>query len=548
MLRKINIQNVVLIERQEIEFGSGLNVLSGETGAGKSILLDSIGLISGSRAESSKVRRGEEKALIVGHFDSPKSINLILDDNDIDVDDELILKRSLKADGKSKAYVNGEPVTRAVLSEIGANAVEIHSQFETRGLLDETTHIDLLDGRIEGWKDRRKRVLESFEKFKNLRKQLDNKIKEAEKARLEEDYLRHIFEELEGLNYIEGEEEGLDNRRRKLKNSGEIIEFYSKLLEALDNQEQLGAVQRQLYKNPESEAEAAAEIDGLIEGASENINEALRIAQSKLNEIDAGEDNLDDIEARLSEVRTIARKHNITCEELPNFYDEVAGKLKLISGNEDEIDSLKAELVKAREAFLKLAQDIRDRRKLAAKELQKNIHNELDDLKMENARFEVNFEELEEGGWNSKGIDKITFLVATNKGSSAGSIAKVASGGELSRIMLALKAISSNEEQKVIIFDEIDAGLGGATADSVGKRLKKISKNNQVLVVTHSPQVASYADNHFYISKKDVDGSTITSVDKLSDSESKDEIARMISGADVTKEALAQAEKLLKSE
>jgi len=552
MLQTLSIRNVVLIDKLDLDFTSGLSVLTGETGAGKSILLDSLGLILGNRAETSLIRHGEDKLSVTASFSLPQKGNPVyelLSDNEIEIEDELIIKRTLNTDGKGKIFINDQPVSVKLLREIGRNLVEVHGQFDNQGLLNPASHRSVLDT-YGAYAELLEQTKNTYHEYKTARKNREQVETDIEKAKTEEDNLRHWVSELEKISPQTGEEEELTNRRLELMNAEKIIESlnyaYSVLTQGNDVQSALRHAQSAMYKINDM-------VGGKYSGIIDSLEQAMIEAGEAVNEIENASENismstgeLEEIESRLFALRGLARKHQTSIDELPTILSEFKQKLSNIEFGEEGIIALRKQEEQAKLAYIKAANELSSARKAAALKLDTAVMTELPPLKMEKARFVTMVEKTEENSWNENGFDNVYFTVATNSNSPQGALNKIASGGELSRFMLALKvnlAQSSNVE--TMIFDEVDAGIGGATAQAVGDRLFRLAQGVQVLVVTHSPQVAAKGNNHFKVEKSTQNNITTTNVRCLCSNDKCEEIARMLAGEIISDEARAAAKVLL---
>ncbi len=548
MLLSLNIKNVVLIDQLTIVFKQGLCALTGETGAGKSILLDSLGLALGMRGQSGLIRRGEDQASVTAIFQMPKThaAYKILSKSDIEIDDDLLLmRRVLYPSGKSRAYINDQPVSIALLKQVGDSLVEIHGQFETQGLLNPSTHRAMLDeyANING------DLSSIWHEWKAQEIELYNLQELSRRAHDDEEYLRASLDDLSGLSPNQGEEEELSSLRSRLK-------YRENMLEALSiASEVLGAENDPVQK-------AWAELDKISDKVGDDLEpaiSALSRASSEIAEASAlindlsvtlqeSDANLEEIDDRLYALRLQARKHDCTVDELPNILEQLSRQLSMIENSDEELLKQSQICEQLRSKYIEKSAKISDKRKSTAQKLDRLVQKELAPLKLEKARFVTNIETLDEVDWGEHGTDRVRFLISTNQGSELGAINKIASGGELARFILALKVIiASSGSTHSFIFDEVDTGLGGATADAVGERLARLANEKQVLVVTHSPQVAARASNHWIVSKsgrKQVK----TDIILLETREARrEEIARMLAGADITLEARAAADKLLQN-
>jgi DNA repair protein RecN (Recombination protein N) len=546
MLTALCIENVVLIERLEIEFRRGLCVLTGETGAGKSILLDALGLAMGARAESSLVRKGAHQAQVTAEFEIAPNhpcVDILYNAN-LQGGDVLVLRRSVSADGRSRAFINDQPVSAGLLKQVGESLLEIHGQFETQGLLDVGTHRGILDGYGEHPKEN---TNQTWHAWKTAKEELEKIKTESEKARAEESFLRAAVEDLDGLNPQPGEEESLSAARNRLMHREKVLLALATADDALNGEND--PVQKALAvlsKVADKIGPKATEAMAALERASAETQEAIAILQSISSDMEERED-IESIDDRLYELRAQARKHHCTVDELSALRDRLAARLSLIErGDEALAEQMKA-VDRARKDYIAAADALSSARKAAALKLDKLVQRELPPLKMDKAKFVTSIEDLPEAEWGEGGFDRVRFLVATNPGAAPGPINKIASGGEMARFMLALKVVMAEVGEQSLIFDEADSGVGGAVADAVGERLARLAKLRQILVVTHSPQVAARADHH-YIVRKDGVKNVKTTVEYLGgDTARREEIARMLSGAEITKEARAAADRLLKT-
>ena len=551
MLQSLSIRDIVLIEALDLEFGPGLTVLTGETGAGKSILLDSLGLALGNRADSGLVRQGTEKAQVTASFASPapgSKLAVALAENDIDIEpgEPLIIKRSVKADGGSRAFINDQPCSATLLRAVGSQLIEIHGQHDDRGLINPRGHRALLDAfaGVEA-----AAVREAFDAWQTAKAALEQAKADVEAAEQDRDYLEHSVAELAKFAPQPGEEQELALERATMMKGEKLTGDLEAIRSAFDGSNgglaSLRAAARRLDRIAEDHPllkEALEALDRAIIDAGE--------AEDKLNEAAAAlsfdPQRLDDMETRLFDLRGLARKHRVEPDQLSNLLNELEKKLAAISDGGRTLEELEASLAKSKAAYVAAAEKLRAQRVRAAKALDKAVAGELAPLKLDAARFETLLEELTEEHWNKGGMDRIEFLISTNPGAPLAPLGKIASGGELSRFILALKvALAEEYGLKSIIFDEVDRGVGGAVASAIGDRLSRLSKGAQLLVVTHSPQVASKGDAHMLINKSLSGTVSRTDVRALDDEGRRQEIARMLSGADVTDEARAQADRLL---
>lgn len=557
MLRTLAIRDVVLIDTLDIEGREGLSALTGETGAGKSILLDAMGLALGFRADAGLVRHGQPQASVTAVFDlSPKHpVFAMLAEQGISSENDgaLILRRVLSADGRSKAFINDHPVGVGLLKNAGDLVVDIHSQFETHGLMDAKTHIGTLD-MFAGAGKQSSLVAGHYGDWKRLQNERDDLAAKIEQARRDQDYWQTAYDDLLALAPQDNEEDSLLERRAMLAARGQLAEAFAEAQDLIDGE---GGAMQNLNR-------AWKVLDRVVPKAGDRLNPVLEILDRAMGDIrsaqdtletwfdaeGAGPDTLDAVDDRLHALRAQARKHQCQVADLPALLNDIGERLSAIRGDDGRLAKLDHAVAQAKSDYQNAARKLSDARQKSARALDKQVMAELPPLKLDKARFETQVAQLPEDQWNVNGMDAVQFVVATNPGSAAGPIDKIASGGELSRFMLAIKVVlAATSPVSVLVFDEVDSGIGGATADAVGERLARLSKEGrQVLVVTHSPQVAARAGHHWVVTKAANDGNKIvrtTLLPMTTTTARTEEIARMISGASVTPEALAAAGKLL---
>ncbi|WP_374366910.1 DNA repair protein RecN [Dongia sp.] len=556
MLVGLSIHNVVLIERLELTFAAGLTVLTGETGAGKSILLDALGLALGARADSGLVRKGAQQAVVAAEFHLPRdhAAQHLLEEQGIAGDDTLILRRQVGSDGRSRAFVNDQPISVALLKSLGEHLIEIEGQFETHGLLDPASHRELLDG-FGAHNAERAATGAAFRAWRAAEEALAAAQAALAQARSDEEYLRHAVAELELLDPQPEEETKLAMERQVLMAGAQVIEAINAAHQDLAGDRgadrALIAAERKLQRVGDKLGDALGrELTAIAESldrAGVELRDAIAGLQNLQASLDADPARLDRVEERLHALRDLARKHRIRADDLPGQLDELKSRLALIDGRSSDLVKLTASATSTREAYLKAAASLSRARTKAAKALDQAVAKELGPLKLEKASFVTRVIALPEAQWGESGQERIAFEVATNPGAEPGPIQRIASGGELARFMLALKvALSRAQPVPTLVFDEVDAGIGGATAAAVGERLKRLAGQVQVLVITHSPQVAALGAQHWRVEKKVAKGVTSTDVVTLASEARREEIARMLSGATISDEARAAADKLLK--
>jgi len=547
MLRGLDIRDMLIIDHLSLEFSSGLNVLTGETGAGKSILLDSLGFVLGWRGRADLVRSGQDQGEVSAWFDLGPShpARAVLQEAGIPIEDELILRRVNTRDGRKTAWINDRRVSGEVLRAVSEHLVELHGQHDDRGLLDPKGHRDLLDS-FGGHDDMLTTVSAAYRALRAAEKDLRTAESAQEELRAEEEFLRHAVDELQKLAPEVGEEAELDSCRRLMQGAEKIRAHISHAAQALGREGAEGMM-----------SDAMRWLDGAADAAEGRLEEplaALSRAMVELDDaaqgveacLDALEFNPHDLELaeeRLFAIRALARKHTVAPDELPTLAQDLIAKLDLLDMGAGGLKELNAAVAAAQAAYDEAAGVLSRARKSAAQALDLAMGAELAPLKMERAVFTT---QVKDADPSATGVDQLDFVVATNPGGPAGPLAKIASGGELSRFLLALKVcLSRAGAQNTMIFDEIDRGVGGATADAVGRRLSRLAQDAQVLVVTHSPQVAALGDRHFQVAKQQSADMTLSRVDLLSDTARVNEIARMISGDTITTEARAAARTLI---
>jgi DNA repair protein RecN (Recombination protein N) len=552
MLARLSIRDIVLIDRLDIDFGAGLATLTGETGAGKSILLDAFALALGARGDAALVREGAEHGQVIAAFDVAKDhpARRVLADNDLVGEDELIVRRTQFADGRTRAFINDQPVSVQVLRALGAVLVEIHGQHDERAFVDAATHRALLDayGRIDAdaaevarlWDERRARDIA-----------VERHRADVERANREAEWLRHAVDELGRLNPQTGEEATLAERRAGMMQAEKVADDLRATHEAVSGPNSLvpplatavRRLERRATQAPALIEPAVKAIDSALTALDEaraQLEHALRVA-----EYDPAE--LDRIEERLFALRAAGRKYNVPVDELAALARRYDGDLALIDAGAERLATLEREAEAATARYRVAAQALSAARRRAAQKLDKAVNAELKPLKLERAEFSTEIESETEG---PHGLDCVEFWVRTNPGTRPGPLMKVASGGELARFLLALKVVLADRgSAPTLVFDEIDTGVGGAVADAIGVRLARLASGVQVIAVTHAPQVAARADRHYLIAKDALaKGKRVaTRVAELEGERRREEIARMLAGAEITAEARAAAERLIRA-
>ncbi|MCK8483903.1 DNA repair protein RecN [Aliiroseovarius sp. S2029] len=548
MLRGLDIRDLLIIDRLELEFQPGLNVLTGETGAGKSILLDSLGFVLGWRGRADLVRAGAEQGEVTAVFDVPADhpARGVLEEAGIPIEDELVLRRVNRADGRKTAWVNDRRASGEVLRALSDTLVELHGQQDDRGLLNPRVHRQLLD-EFGGHDAQVEATRTAWRDLSRAAKALDQARADLAAAQAEEEFLRHAVAELEALAPEPGEDAELDRRRRLMQAAERIGEDITKAHQALSSGEgaeaRMGDALRWLEGVVDQAGEALDPPISALGRALVELGDAVQGVEAALDSLTFNPHELETVEERLFAIRAMARKHQVAPDDLGGFADDLRTRLDALDAGADAIAGLEQDLVAAQSRYDSAARSLSSARTAAATALDKAMSGELAPLKMERAVFTTEITGTEPG---PDGRDQVTFTVATNPGAPAGPLNKIASGGELSRFLLALKVCLTREADGLtLIFDEIDRGVGGATADAVGRRLASLSQGGQVLVVTHSPQVAALGDHHWQVQKSVAHGMTLTTVTPLSTAARVDEVARMISGDTITDAGRAAARELL---
>jgi DNA repair protein RecN (Recombination protein N) len=555
MLVSLSIRDFVLIEKLDLNFArgpsdephGGLGALTGETGAGKSILIDALSLALGARADTAAIRRGATQASVAASFDLPKAhaAHAILSEQGLDDDDALTLRRTVGSDGRGRAFVNDQPASVALLRRLGDTLVEIQGQMEQHGLLDMATHRASLDA-FAGLDKQGEAVRTAWRAWRACAEA----EAAAAAARRDEDFLRHAVKELEALAPKPDDEEILATERQMMRAGSALGEAVAQALGELEQGRGAVAALSTAHRLVERNADKAM---GRLDASLAALDRAMSEATEAQAQLEAARDalefdpaRLEKIEERLFALRAAARKHNVAVVELAPLAEKMKAQLAALDDGEQGLKKLAAAAKAARMAFVAAAETQSAARRKGASRLDKAVAGELGPLKLEKAKFVTELTSLPEIEWSDSGTDRVQFTVATNPGTPPAPIAKIASGGELSRFLLALKVcLAKIGDAATIVFDEVDSGIGGATAAAVGVRLKRLAREVQVLVVTHSPQVAAVADRHWLIRKTTTRNAASTDVLALDAKGRREEIARMLSGAEVTAEARAAADRLL---
>jgi DNA repair protein RecN (Recombination protein N) len=559
MLTSLTVKDVVLIDRLVLDFPAGLCVLTGETGAGKSILLDALGLALGVRAEARLVRKGGGPATVTAAFQVSKGSPVLaeleehglrpLEDGAAAGGGTVILRRTLGADGRSRAFINDEPVSVGLLKRVGEALVEIHGQFDNQRLMNPAQHRDLLDafGGLARASGACRKSWNAWQEAAAARQQAADALEEA---RRDEEFLRHALGELSALAPQEGEEESLAQDRAMMMHGEKVIEGMNRAQAALSNGRGVEDGLQTALRELESVADkAGGALEVTIAALGRALDEAAEAATQldrAFQAIDLDPRKLEETEERLFALRAQARKHNVPVDGLAGLLARMESQIAALDTGSGDLQKLEQAEAEARKAYIRAAGDLSEARRKSAAKLDSAIQAELEPLHLKGARFETRLTALDEDAWGPSGMEKVQFLIATNPGAEPGPLNKIASGGELARFMLALKVVLADADPvPTLIFDEVDAGIGGATAAAVGERLARLGGAVQVLVVTHSPQVAAQGAAHLKVQKAPQDDSTATTVAVLGTDDRREEIARMLAGSEVTEEARAAALSLL---
>ena len=555
MLLELVVENYAVIERVHVRFAPGLNLLTGETGSGKSIVVDALGLLFGGRASQESVRTGAARARISGVFEVPReaAFTRLLESAGIEAEDgELLLEREISAEGKSRAFAGSRPITVGLLRDLAPFLGDIHGQHEQQMLFAAGAQLAMLDA-FAGSADTAARVAATFEDWRKITRELEDLERtEQEKLRLL-DLWNFQRREIESVAPKPGEDADLEQERRVLQNTARLEEAANTVYTALYDAPESALAQIRLAVR---RLEDLLRIDPRLEAAREGlagaviaVEEASYAVRDYLSHLEANPARLEEIELRLASLERLRRKYGVTAEEILAFLAQVRGEIESVETAGERKAELERERKRLAAAFEEAAGALSQRRKDAARKLEKRMETELASLAMERTTFEV---AVRPAAWSETGIDAVQFLVSPNVGEEPRPLEKVASGGEVSRIALALKTCVASAARRTerihptLVFDEVDAGVGGRAAETVGRRLKQLAVSSQVLCVTHLPQIAGFADHHFYVEKKEAGGRTVAEIEQLEGDARTREIGRMLSGERLTREALKQAEQLLK--
>ena len=553
MLLEISIKNFAIIEEISLTFENGMTVLTGETGAGKSIIIDAMNMMLGSRASVDVIRYGASKAEIEGFFSVEKHVGLthILNENGIDFSDELIIRREIFKNGRSISRINGQMVNLTTLRAVGNYLVDIHGQHDQEDLMKPNRHIVLLDefGDIAFYK-KKSHYQHIFDAYRQLRKQVIDKQKNAQEHKARIEMLEFQISEIETISLKSGEDISLNQERDKLLNHKNIAGTLNNAYVLLDNEDysslsNIRSAMNDLITLEEFDSEYK-EMSTSLSGAYFIMEEVTKRLGDLIDNLDFDAGRLQQIEFRLDAINSITRKYGGTVDDVLNYFDNITKEYNLLTGSTESSDDMEKELKRLEKELISAANELSQARHYLANQLELEIKQELTELYMEKADFQVHFNK---GRFNREGNENVEFYISTNPGEEFKPLARVASGGELSRLMLAIKSAFSRKEDKTsIVFDEVDTGVSGRVAQAIAKKIHKIGSHGQVLAISHLPQVIAIADYQFFIEKQSDENSTVSTVRLLSQEERVEEIAKMLAGSDVTETARQQARELLQKE
>lgn len=552
MLTHIHIWNFAIVEALDIELESGLSVLTGETGAGKSILLDALGLALGDRADSTIIRHGESRAEISVTFDTSEAINAEawLKQHELDSEHECIIRRTVNEKGPSKAFINGKPATVQQLRELAEMLVDLHGQHEHQSLMKADVQQQLLDD-YANHSDLVKKVSTSFKEWNKLNTEFNklNAAKNEQEHRL--DLLRYQVNELEALNLQVGESEKLDTEHKRLSNASQLLQTTEQTLYALEESDKSSVSQQLTHFTSELQQLGKADnklndIASLLDNAAIQINEASSELRQYVDSLELDPERLNYLDERISNIHNLARKHQVNPDDLPALLDDLHKELDSIENADGHLEKLQQDIEKTSNAYQQAAKELTKSRIKATKTLSTKVSESMQELGMEGGIFEVALNQYESGSFHANGNEQIEFLVSSNPGQPPKSLSKVASGGEISRISLAIQVIAAEATRiPTLIFDEVDVGIGGRVAEIVGIKLKQLAAHRQVICVTHLAQVAALGEHHMQVSKQSDSATTISQINYLDKQQRVNELARMMGGIEITQQTLSHAEEML---
>lgn len=547
MIESLYIKNFTIIDELHVEFNDGMNVLSGETGAGKSIIIDAIGQLAGNRAQTSFIKEGEDKAIIEGVFsiNDNKEIIDLLDELDIETEDnQLFISKTFNISGKSSIKINYRPVSNSLVKVLMSHLIDIHNQFDTQLLFNESNHVSYLDNYIGSKQDELLIAYRTeYNKYRKLLKKYDYLVQE-EYDDEQIDFYKNQLKEIDAFDFTEFDEDSLIEERNKLKNIKKINESLTSFHQIMKGTVLDRFKEALYYLNSLDEYSDFQELNSKINDLYYNLEDTSEAIDDYSRSINYSSEREEELMNLITTYNGLKRKYGSSVSLIMDKRDEIESKINNYNNRDNQLEELKDNISKQKDLVTNIASKIHNNRLSGIKSFTKEIENELQSLYLPNVKFVIDINEVD---FNSNGIDEVTFLISTNLGETPKPMKKVASGGEMSRIMLALKTIfSKKSSNNTIIFDEADTGVSGRVAESIGSKMKLLSKNNQILCITHLAQVACFSDHHYLISKTEKDNKTSVSIKELNNEESVNELAKLISGATVTKESLDHAKKLKK--
>lgn len=545
MLSRIQIQNYLIFKNVDIDFSKGLNVITGETGSGKSLVISSINFCLKAKGKENLIGNFDDKLIVTLVFNMREDLKEFFDESSIDVEDEIIITRSLSKDGKKRLLINNQQVTQKILDHISDKLILIYGQHSFGKLFQPSLHAEILDNFMDD-KESLLNISQKYSKLKEVESKIISLKKLKEKSEAEDEFLRHAFKELKNANIFPGEEEELINSRIEMQKKAKYSDLISDLLDNLRNNQistKLVSLSKTITRSNYSDdfEEILKNIDEALDKTCEAENLLERMSENNFSQ-----NELEKIEDRLFQIKDLSRKYKIPSEQIVQYISDLEKKISQIDNFTSDLKKLDQQFTEAKNEYLSLATNLSEMRKISAKKIEDIIAKELSFLQMKNCRFKVQILS-DESKFSDKGFDKISFTASTNPGTPFAAIDKIASGGEMARFMLALQVsiLSKIKNLPAIIFDEIDTGIGGSVADSVGDRLKKLSELSQVFAITHQPQVAGKSDCHILIYKNLIDDNTISNASIIIQDEKVKELARMISGKNITEKAIEAAKTLI---
>lgn len=553
MLTHLLIKNFALVDKLELELKNGMTVISGETGAGKSIMLDALGLTLGDRADSDTVREGEERAEITATFDLseiPEALEW-LSQHDLEQENECQIRRIVTREGRSRSYINGQPAPLNQLKDLGQFLVDIHGQHEHQRLLHREYHRVLLDDFAQQ-RPVAEKVRQQFQRWQKLEQTLKKLTEDSAEKTARTQLLSYQLEELNQLALQEDELEALEQEQKLLENAGQLLQSGHHIMQIISEHDEQNCVSllnqsQQLLLQVCRHAPALSQVAEMLSNAQILVDEASHELRSYLDNVELSPERLNEVEERLTLIYDVARKHRVQPDQLMELRNTLQHEMDSLHQSDEALDQLHKDVCDARKAYISIANELSESRKKHAAILAKAVDTQLHSLGMTDARFSAQLTTLDDNKWNANGLEEVEFLIAANRGQTARPLAKVASGGELSRISLAIQVITAQTSSTpTLVFDEVDVGIGGAIAEVVGRLLRELGQRTQILCVTHQPQVASQGHQHLFVSKRNQKDKTQTQIDHLDEDARLQEVARMLGGIQLTDATLMHAKEMLK--